>query len=279
MQPRPPPRIKSVYGMPRGKTKPSGDELRAQRARELRIYGMNAVLAVFADRPDAIRKIYYEKRQALALQEIIHYCEKERIGFREVEREDLEKIAQTTHHEGVVAEITRISTFAMQPWLRGLPKNSSEVILLLDGIGNPHNFGALLRSAAHFGVAAVLLPADAGLALSATAYRIAEGAAERVDIVTLDEDIDEDLVSLQQAGFVLAATHVRTGALAGGVAMPARVVLCMGSETQGVSPSWMQRAKLQLQIPGSGCVESLNVAVATAVLLYEFRRQHPLVNA
>jgi TrmH RNA methyltransferase len=141
--------------------------------------------------------------------------------------------------------------------------------LWLDGVGNPHNLGAILRSAAHFGVGAVLLPKHSTLALSGAAARVAEGGADAVPFVRLGRE-DNSIAQLHGAGFKLAATVVRGGSDLFKAAMPQRVVYVLGAEAEGMSPDLAKACDLRLSIPGSGAVESLNVASATAVLLSQW---------
>jgi RNA methyltransferase, TrmH family len=141
----------------------------------------------------------------------------------------------------------------------------------LDGVGNPHNLGAILRSAAHFGIAAMLLPKHSALALSGAAARVAEGAAEQVPFVRLGRE-DNAIAQLHGAGFQLAATLVRDGGDLFATALPQRLVYVIGAEGAGMNAQLAAACDLRLSIPGSGAVESLNVAAATAVLLAEWRR-------
>ena len=139
-------------------------------------------------------------------------------------------------------------------------------------MGNPHNLGAILRSAAHFGVAGLLLPKDSPLAISGAAARVAEGGAEQVPLVRLGR-ADNSLAQLQSAGFTAAATVVRGGQPLYGTALPERLLLLMGAEQSGLDPLLADASALRLQVPGTGAVESLNVAAATALFVGEWWRQ------
>ena len=241
-----------------------------RRDAELRLYGWNAVQAVFARRPQAIRKLYLAEARIPGLQPLLKWCVANRVGYRVVDEPDLQKLAASNHHEGVVAEVLRVEPAPLSTWLRDLPAGP-QCALWLDGIGNPHNFGAILRSAAHFGVAAVLLPKASPMALSGAAARIAEGGAEAVPLVRLGRE-ENSIMQLHGAGFALAATVVRGGTDLFDAALPQRLVYVMGSEGEGMSPPLAAACDLRLSIPGTGAVESLNVAAATAVLLAQWAR-------
>ncbi|WP_287596034.1 TrmH family RNA methyltransferase [Thermomonas sp.] len=243
---------------------------RERRDAELRIHGLNAVRAVFAHRPQAIRKLYLLEARIPQLQPLLKWCVANRVGYRVVDDADLQKLAASAHHEGVVAEVLREEPLPLSSWLRDLPAGP-QCALWLDGVGNPHNLGAILRSAAHFGVSAILLPKHATLALSGAAARVAEGGAEAVPMVRLGRE-DNSIAQLRSAGFGLAATVVRGGSDLFQANLPRRLVYVLGAEGEGMSPALAAACDLRLSIPGSGAVESLNVAAATAVLLAAWAR-------
>ncbi len=245
-----------------------------QRDIELRLFGLNACLAVFERRPAAIRKVYLLESRMPRLKAVLAWCARERIGYRLVGEEDLYKLTRSEHHEGVCFEVLRAPPLSVAEWLQGHADRARPALaLLLDGVGNPHNFGAVLRSAAHFGVDAVILPPGSSLALSGAACRVAEGGAEQITLVAMSDLVD-DLAALERARFEFAATVVREGSDIYAEPMPKRLVLVFGAEGGGVSASLLRRIERQWRIPGSGSVESLNIAAAVAVVLAEFWRQH-----
>jgi len=232
---------------------------------ELRLYGVNAVLAMYARRPQALRKLYLAEALIPRLQPLLKWCVANRVGYRVVEDGDLNKLAATTHHEGVVADVLRSEPQPLASWLATLGEGPA-LALWLDGVGNPHNFGAILRSAAHFGVAGILLPAESSLSLSGAAARVAEGGAEAVSLVRLPA-LPQAMAQLRDAGFALAATLVDGGDDLFATPLPARMAYVMGAEGEGMDRGFAQNCDLRLSIPGTGAVESLNVAAATAVFL------------
>ena len=298
MTDRKPPRGESLYrgpGAPRDKrererdraaTRPATAPERAPRAplrerldaaaeahsaREQRIYGLNACLALYAQRPQDIRKVWLLESRIPKLKGVLAFCVKHRLGYTIVEDLDLEKLSGSAHHEGVCFSAMPREEQSLSAWLRDLPRGPA-IALWLDGVGNPHNLGAILRSAAHFGAAGVLLPKHSELAVSGAAARVAEGGAEQVPMVRLGRS-DNAIAQLKSAGFELAATVVRGGRSLYSLDLPERLVLVMGAEQLGVAEDMANAAAVKLGSPGSGKVESLNVASATAVCLGEWLRQ------
>ncbi|TWG94343.1 TrmH RNA methyltransferase [Luteimonas sp. J16] len=238
---------------------------------EVRLYGLNAVNAVFARRPQAIRKLYLSSERIPALQSLLKWCVANRVGYRVVEDvEELRRLSASTHHEGVVADVLREAPLGLAQWLSALPEGPC-CALWLDGVGNPHNLGAILRASAHFGVAGLLLPESSTLSLSGAAARVAEGGAEHVPLVRLGP-ADDAIARLRAAGLTLAATVVRDGDDLFRATLPRRLVYVLGAEGEGMGEALAAACDLRLSIPGTGAVESLNVASATAVLLAQWAR-------
>ena len=246
---------------------------REPASREQRLYGINACLAAFARRPEALRKVYLTEARIGALKAVLAWCVQHRIGYRVVETADLDRLTASRHHEGVCFDVLRPDPLALAALLDAQPHAPEASLLLwLDGVGNPHNLGALLRSAAHFGVGGVIVPAQAGLDVSGAAARVAEGAAEVVPLVQAG-DAQHALRELHARGYVLAATVPRDGSPLYSTALPRRLVFVLGAEGEGMSEAMIGSADLRLTIPGSGAIESLNVAASVAVLLGEYWRQ------
>jgi len=236
-----------------------------------RICGVNAVRALFLRRPEQVLALNYVEARRPVAGPLCRYLARHRRPYDEVTPERLARLAGTEHHGGIMALASprRAEPLGMppQPALFG-----GRLLPVLDGIGNPHNFGAILRSAAHFGVAAVLLPKDSPLALSGAAVRVAEGGAEAVPLVRLGRS-DNAIAQLRGLGFELLATVVRGGESLYARPLPERCVWVLGAEGEGLDLALAAACSRKVGIPGSGRVESLNVASATAVLLAEWCRQ------
>ena len=240
---------------------------------EMRVYGLNACLALFARRPHDLRKVYLLESRIPDLKAVLAWCVQRKLGYRVVESADLDKLTATQHHEGVCFDARRIPFLSLSTLLQRLPPPPKPAVLVwLDGVGNPHNFGAVLRSAANFGVHALLLTADSALAMSGAAYRVAEGGAESVPIAQINPG--EDVFNaLRNADIQVAATVPREGESLYSARLPQRLAFVLGAEGGGMRRNLIDRAALHLTIPGTGAVESLNVAASAAVLFGEYYRQ------
>lgn len=239
-----------------------------QRRREVRIYGRAACLAVAHDRIGAIRKLYHTRERAPELGGLLARLAAARIGYREIDSEEMARVAGSQHHEGLCCDILRLPALTLAELREELEAETGPACLLaLEGVSNPHNFGAILRSAVHFGARAVLIPSGSTLTMAGAVYRVAEGAAERIDVIRYD-----DLSQLQLPGFSLVGTALGGARQLYRDPLPARSVLLFGAEGAGLSPAALAAVSANYAIPGSGRVDSLNVAQAVAVVLGEWWR-------
>lgn len=245
-----------------------------QRAEEVRIFGRAACLAVAAQRLDGVRKVYFEPSLRDLLAPYLGPLSAARVGYREVPAEDLARLTGSQHHEGLVFEIQRLRQPSYQAWLeeRDLHPPSRELVLVLEGVANPHNFGAILRTAAHFGAAAVFLPKSSPLTLSGAVYRVAEGAAELTPVIRYPDTAA--LSELRERGYSLVASAADAPDDAFRCDWPARSALLLGAEGSGLSDTAQAMASRRVRIPGSGRVESLNVGQAASLLMAEWWRRH-----
>lgn len=190
--------------------------------------------------------------------------------YRMVGDDELERVSGTVHHGQVVAIIDEprwegVTSQALGRWAR-----AGEGVLVLDRVGNPHNLGAIVRSAAFFGVRHLVLEAGPEQARpSGAAWRTARGGMSHVEIVVAEQGLVRLCQSLRRAGYVVLATSVRDAEPIE-LSQPPRgkpVALVLGNEEHGLERAVLEAADRRVLIPGSGAVESLNVSAAAAVLL------------
>jgi TrmH RNA methyltransferase len=239
---------------------------------EARICGLNAVRSLFRQRSEDVVKVYLTEDRIPALSAELKLCASRHKAYHLVPREELEKISGTVHHEGVCVIAKRKRELSFARLLDGLGENDTSCLVMLEGVENPHNVGAILRVAANFGVRAILV-AEESVALSTALYRTAEGGADAVDIVRTNDPI-RAISSLQQVGFRVYATSGRGRGSIYEASLAPRALFLFGSEGEGLTKPLLSAADQVLAIPGTGLVESLNVAAASAVVLGEYWRTH-----
>jgi len=233
--------------------------------------GPAAVAALFAQRPADVLRFFYTPMRR---QEAGTYCAalaKRRLPYREVPPEELQRIAGTTHHGGMVAVarprgLILLDVANLPPILWAAP-----VLPILDGIGNPHNLGAIARSAAFFGCKALVISGDNRQArLSDAALRTAEGGLEALTVFQAP-DLPSLLRALAPRMLSLAAV-AREGEPPEALPRGRPFALVLGNEEKGLSRETIAASTARVTLPGSGAVESLNVSVAAAVLIHALWR-------
>lgn len=228
------------------------------------ICGANAVAALFRRRPDAVQRLYYTEAMRGVAGPLCAELARRRAPYRLLPPDEMAKASGTAHHGGIAA----VARARVVPIMEPDSPPREKMLLVLDGIGNPHNLGAIARSAAFFGVRSLLINHVPGAALpSDAAYRTSEGALEYLELYR-SRDLPALLAALGPVYRTVAAT-LRPGAMAMGEMPRDRpLALVLGSEEHGVSPAVLAACRREVRIAGSGVVQSLNVAQAAAVLLH-----------
>lgn len=253
-------------------------QVKAERAKpvravlqdETKVYGENACRVLFTQRADTVIRLYVSQQMAPKFADVMKYLAAAKKAYHIVDDAELEKVAGSGHHGGVVLLVKRKPVQALAQYLQQKGRKQ-DCLLALDGVGNPHNLGAITRSCAHFGVAGIIMK-QPELLQSGAALRTAEGGGEFVDGLSCD-NLPLALKLCKDAGYTLITTSSHGGSSLYQTRLPAKVVIVFGEEMFGVSKNVAQNADIALQIPGSGKVESLNVSVAASLILGEWYRQ------
>lgn len=237
---------------------------------ELKLCGLAAVKARFARDAGSIQRLYFDYATGRKIGMMCKALASARKIYRCVEAAELEKIAGTVHHGGIVAVVVAPALRAPLPAdIKGWAAKRMPV-LLLDRIGNAHNLGAIARTAGFFGVSIIVIPSDPAAALPGeAAFRVAEGGLEAVEIFRVPK-LAELAKQLREAGYDVVGAATRGGrpdAARGAADKP--LALALGNEEHGLAPELAEACTRLVTLPGSGAVESLNVSVAAAVLLWE----------
>jgi TrmH RNA methyltransferase len=243
--------------------KASPQKPKAEGASE-RVFGIAAARAVLHKRPRDVRQIAHAREARQEVAALLSTAAKLRIAYREVPREELERIAGSLHHEGICMQVAARRACAVEDLVRATKEGG--FVLALDRVDNPHNIGALLRTAAYFGAAGLLVAHEREAGLTPSAVRIAEGAAEHVPVCFVPELADA-LDRLRQGGASVIGADAHQGDALSEIAWPEKTVLVLGSERTGMSAAVKKRCHGFVRIEGTQAVESLNVSVAAGILM------------
>jgi 23S rRNA (guanosine2251-2'-O)-methyltransferase len=235
--------------------------------------GRNPVLECLVRKKRRVHYIWLDlgAKDDKRIRAILALAEESNIPVERVERRRLDRKAEGRVHNGIIASVEPIQAYTTinlleEIWGRG----EDPFLILANTIAYEHNLGAILRSSLGFGVHGVIVPTRGGAGLSPVAQRVSMGACE--DVPFIQQSLTSALKPIKKAGIRVV------GADAGGrplseVDLTGPIALIMGSEGQGLTGALKMRCDEVVSIPLAGNLESLNVSVATAVLLYEKRRQ------
>lgn len=238
------------------------------------IFGLHAVTSLLNRNPGRVRRLLVQQgRRDERLQTLLDKAETQRIKVIEEPKAGLDQRAGGGRHQGVIAEcepIKALSEKALDVLLDNA--GSAPLVLVLDGVTDPHNLGACLRTADAAGVALVIAPKDKSAPLNATVAKVACGAAEVVPYIQVT-NLARTLQSLQQRGIWVTGTAGEAEANVYQTDLTGPCALVMGAEGKGMRRLTRENCDQLINIPMAGEVSSLNVSVATGVCLFEIVRQ------
>ncbi len=236
-----------------------------------RIYGLRAIIEAI-ESGEEISKLYLLKgSEGVLFKQLERLAQTNNVTTSYVPVEKINYLAKG-NHQGAVAILSAIDFYDLEELLENQSDKETLTYLLLDGVTDVRNFGAILRTADCTGVDAVIISERGSAPVNAAAIKTSAGAAFSIPICRVNH--------LKDAVYLLQAYHIETiGANEKAsqtfydIEIPAKIAVVMGSEDRGINPSTLKTLDMTAKLPIKGSVESLNVSVACGVLLYEVVRQ------
>lgn len=246
---------------------------------EVKLCGLNACMKLYQTRAEDIIRVYVVESRLEDCADLIKSCARRRKAYHVVTAADMDKISGSTHHEGVCILAKRRAPTTWDQFLTWLEENpdSPMISLIIEDVENPHNLGAMMRSAAHFGCKYLILANEKAYKPPAALLRTAEGGGEVVELICAPQ------ISVISAELKHRNVSVLGTAMQGRIKLyedgasgqiPPRTSVILGNEARGLTPEARKASAGLISIPGTGAVESLNVSVAAALILGEYCRQH-----
>jgi TrmH RNA methyltransferase len=254
--------------------------VRNRLTRELAVCGVNAVLALGEYHPEKINRFFLREDRLGTFSRICKYLAEKKYPYKICGDEELERLCQSNRHQGVVAmiaepEVAGATEADLERWASGLTG------LVLYAIGNDHNVGAIIRSAAFFDARFIVLGGEEEPRLSTSAYRVAEGGMEHVEVRSVRNTaaflraaskrivtIGTDPRARRRIRDLGSIIEDRSAALGSG--RRPGIVLVLGNEETGLPAEVKEQCSALVRVPGVGNVESLNVAQTATLFLHEF---------
>lgn len=237
------------------------------------IYGLHAVRVMLARHPERVLTVRLaERRDDPRVREIDELARRHSRPIQRVDAHALKQQVGDVAHQGVAADITPLPPWTEDELLAALQTETHPLILALDGVQDPHNLGACLRTADACGALAVIVPRDRAAQVTPTVRKVAVGAAETTPVVAVT-NLVRTLKLLKDAGLWVVGADAEGPKLAHEVDLTGGIVLALGAEGSGLRHLTRQTCDWMVRLPQLGAVESLNVSVAAGMLLYETVRQ------
>ncbi len=238
------------------------------------IYGLHAVTKAIEVNPASLDKIWIDqKRRDQRLKQLIELARKNAVDFQFVSVQDIESRIAGVKHQGVVASCYPVVVHTEADLMQLIESAVTHPLLLvLDGVQDPHNLGACLRSADAAGVQAIIVPRDNSVSITGAVRKVASGAAEHVPFIQVT-NLARVLRQLKNKGIWLVGTSDNSGKSLYEIDLKGPIAIVLGGEGKGMRRLTAECCDFLASIPMAGVVESLNVSVAAGICLFEAVRQ------
>lgn len=238
------------------------------------VYGKNAVEALFEEeKTSRINKILISQnaKKDLKILSIIKLARENKIPVQEVPKEKLQSFTRESH-QGIIALVSPIEYAGLDEVLSNLPQGKNNLVIILDGVQDPHNLGAIIRSAKCAGAVAVIIPKRGGSLVTPTVEKCSAGAVSLIPIVQVT-NINNTIEKLKEFNFWIYGAEASGKESYSDMKYNSNTAFVMGGENEGISRLTAQKCDILIKIPMASDFNSLNVSNAAAVLMFEFLRQ------
>jgi 23S rRNA (guanosine2251-2'-O)-methyltransferase len=239
------------------------------------VHGIHPVLEALRAHPGDVERVYVLEGSVppRAAAEILSRARDFQIRVERVPRERLQALVEGGAHQGVAARLREFAYATLEDVLgRAEASGTPPLVVVLDGLQDPHNLGAVIRSADALGAHGVVLPKDRSVGVTAAVARASAGAVEHVPVARVT-NLSRALEDLKTSGLWVAAADPEGDQPLWDARLDGPLAVVIGAEGAGVRPGVLKHSDLRLRIPMAGRVGSLNASVSAALVLYEVARQ------
>ena len=237
------------------------------------VEGRNSVLELLDSDRD-INKLFIERGEKHgSINKIIAKAREKKVVIVEVDRQKLNKMAQTENHQGVIAIVPPFNYCEVKDILdEAYRKNEKPFILILDGIEDPHNLGAIIRTAETAGVHGIIIPKRRACNVNSTVYKVASGAVEHMKIARVN-NLNDEIKYLKDNDVWVHGTAVEASKYYYEENLTGAIAIVIGNEGKGMSNLVKENCDVLLKIPMKGKISSLNASVSAGIVMYEVVKQ------
>ena len=240
------------------------------------IYGLNPVMEALRGKRRAFELFLSGADSDRRFARLLQLAKERDVPVRQREKGDISRLCGTEHHQGVALRVEAFAYAVLEDILeRWRGSGESGLVVVLDGVQDPHNLGALIRSAACAGAHGVIIPRDRAVGVTATVEKTSAGAVETVPVAQV-ANIAQTLEELKKEGFWIYGAEGKAAASLYDQDYRGNTAVVIGGEGEGIRPLVRKKCDYLVSIPIKGGVNSLNASVAGGVMLFEIVRQRSL---
>jgi predicted rRNA methylase len=226
------------------------------------VYGKNVIReAVYASRP--IFNMYVD--QKFSDHKFLAFLEEKGIRYELVSKEKLNQLTDLQNHQGLVANVKDYETYTLE---EVVDQNVKQRFLILDGLEDPHNLGAILRTAEATKLSGIIMSKKGQVQLNATVAKVSSGAIEHVKVISVS-NINQAIMNLQKLGIIVVGTDGNTELTYDDMPLDQSLAVVLGNEGVGIRPLVKNNCDMLVKIPMFGKINSLNVSIAAALMMYK----------
>lgn len=242
----------------------------------LLVYGKNPVNELFTDKPELISRLYVQDNIDQETFEHIRSALREyKTPILKVHVTKIIKMVGEVAHQGVVAEIKEFPYTDFYEWIEQVDTDTNPLVFLLNEITDPHNVGAIIRSAVAFGASAILLPNHNQAGVTGVVYKTSVGAAHKIPIIKIG-NTNQALVKLKESKFWIAGLDAKGDKALHEEQFETPMVIVIGSEGNGMRLKTKETCDYLISIPMTDNIESLNASVSASIVGYEYFKKRLL---
>tara|TARA_R110002124_G_scaffold47149_2_gene140671 strand:- start:9142 stop:9885 length:744 start_codon:yes stop_codon:yes gene_type:complete len=242
------------------------------KSENIYIYGRNPIIEALKDRPNEVEKIFLKSSiQVNSIDGLSDLISRNSVPVSKVPQIKIQNLVGRVNDQGIVALLSQIKYTDYFEWVSEIDLRDNPAVLFLDGIEDPHNFGAILRTAAASGIAAVIVPTQKQSPVNATVFKTSAGAAGKIPIIRV-HNVNQGIKDLELAGFEIFALDGKSESSFWETEFNKPSAFMIGNEGDGLEQKIIEKASKTLRIPMSNNIESLNASVSAALICYEWAR-------
>ncbi|HVY35875.1 MAG TPA: 23S rRNA (guanosine(2251)-2'-O)-methyltransferase RlmB [Candidatus Paceibacterota bacterium] len=243
--------------------------MRQEKETNVYLYGKHALIEALMGIPSSVRKVFLDTN-AQADKEITNLLNTHHLSFSEM-KASKKRVGEDAVHQGVIAELDQSKLYTNLESVLSQTRAGNPAIVILDELQDPHNVGAIIRSAAAFGASAVLLPEHHQAPITGAVIKVSAGMAFRIPIVRIG-NVNQTIRLLKEKGFWTYGLVMGGDTRLKDAAFDTPTLFVVGNESVGIREKTLELCDVKLTIPMDPRCESLNAAAAASVVLYEWSR-------